>query len=97
MFAQNVRRYFALTVGYGFTRAVTYDYDNSKKEYWNRKRMVYEEKERLFTEKIGKVITNTFAAVTVWPLMIGEDLRRLEFAVSGKDPSEYCQHPNDRQ
>ena len=88
-FIKHARRYLALTTGYGFTRAVTYDNDSSKQEYWNRKRMVYEEKEMLFTEKIGRVITNTFAAITVWPLMMGEDFRRLEFAVTGKDPKEY--------
>jgi hypothetical protein len=88
-FVKHARRYFAVTMGYGFTRAVTFDNDSSKQEYWNKKRMVFEEKEMLFTEKIVRVITNTFAAITVWPVMMGDDFRRLEFAVTGKDPNEY--------
>jgi hypothetical protein len=90
MFAKYARRYLALTLGYGFTRAVTWDY-NGKKEYYNREKFAYENKEMLITDKIGRITCNTWAAVTVWPLMLGEDLRRLEFAVTGKNPSEYVE------
>ena len=91
MFAKYARRYLALTLGYGFTRAVTWDY-NGKKEYYNREKFEYEEKEMLITDKIGRITCNTWAAVTVWPLMLGEDFRRLEFVVTGKNPSEYVGH-----
>jgi len=64
MFAKNARRYLALTLGYGFTRAVTWDY-NGKKEYYNREKFAYEEKEMLITDKIGRITCNTWAAVTV--------------------------------
>ena len=88
MFAKYARRYLALTLGYGFTRAVTWDY-NGKNEYYNREKFAYEEKEMLITDKIGRITWNTWAAVTAWPFMMGEDFRRLEFAVTGKNPSQY--------
>jgi hypothetical protein len=88
LFAKQARRYLALTLGYGLTRAVTWDY-SGKKEYYNREKVAYEEKEMLITDKIGRITCNTWAAVTAWPLMLSEDFRRLEFAVTGKSPSHY--------
>ena len=88
MFAKHARRYIALTLGYGFTRAVTWEY-NGKKEYYNREKFAYVEKDMLITDKIGTITYNTWAAVTVWPFMMRDDFRRLELAVTGKNPSDY--------
>ena len=82
------RVYFNTTLVYGFTRAVTYDYKRSKR-YYNQKTGEYEQKEMLLIDKIGTISGNTLAAVAVWPVMLGEDLARLECAVKGKDPAEY--------
>ena len=75
-------------LAYGFTRAVTYDYKDTKK-YYNDRTGVYETKEMLLTDKIGQITGKTCAALIVWPGMLGEDLARLECAVKGRDAREY--------
>ena len=80
--------YLNTTLVYGFTRAVTYDYE-SEKHYYNKQTGVYEEKEMLIFDKIGRISFKTFAATVAWPVMMGDDLTRLECAVRGKNPSEY--------
>lgn len=80
--------YVNTTLVYGFTRAVTYDYNGSRK-YYNAKTDKYEVKEMLLIDKVGRVSFNTFAAVTAWPFMLRHDFTRLECAIKGKDPSEY--------
>lgn len=82
--------YVYATLGYGFARAVTYDY-TGKKNYYNKKTKEHETKEMLLTDKLTGIAKRSFAAITVWPLMMSEDLRSLEFAVTGKDASEYIE------
>ena len=84
------RRYVCATLSYGFVRAATHEYhDNGTKLYYNRHTRESEHKERLLVDKLGRLSSNTIAAVTVWPLMVSDDLICLECAVRGKDPIEY--------
>ena len=80
--------YVNTTLLYGFGRAVTYDYEGTKK-YWNKKEERYEKKEMLALDKIGSVLFKSFATIIVWPGMLGDDLARLECRVRGKDIEEY--------
>lgn len=80
--------YVNTTLLYGFGRAVTYDYEGTKK-YWNKKQERYEKKEMLMLDKIGRVSIKSFAAIILWPGMLGDDLARLECRVRGKDVEEY--------
>ena len=82
------RRYVSATVCYGFARATTYDYDSAK-VYYNHITHTYEHKEMLLADQLGRVAFKSLAAVTVWPVMAGEDLARLECAVRKKDLREY--------
>ncbi len=83
--------YVGATAAYGFTRAVTYDYEKTA-EYYNRKTFCYESKEMLFTDKAGTILGKTCFAITGWPFLLGRDLIRLECAARGKDLSEYEKH-----
>ena len=83
-----LRVYLGTTLAYGFTRAVTYDY-NGKKYYLNEKTGRHEKKEMLLVDNIGSITGATVAAVVVWPSMLGADLARLECAAKGVDHSEY--------
>ena len=80
--------YINTTLTYGFTRAVTYDYEGEK-YYRNKKTAEYEKKEMLIFDKIGRISMKTVAATFAWPVMLGDDLIRLECVVRGKDPAEY--------
>ncbi len=80
--------YLGSTMLYGFGRAVTYDYEGTKK-YFNKKNERYELKEMLLLDKIGSVLFKSIVTITVWPFMLGEDLARLECHLCGKDIKEY--------
>jgi hypothetical protein len=80
--------YAGVTVAYGFTRSVTYDYTRDR-NYYNEKVSRYETKEMLVTDKLGTVAGKTFSAISVWPFMIVHDFNRLECAVTGKDLKEF--------
>lgn len=80
--------YVNVTLAYGFTRAVTYDYHDMKK-YFNAKAYKTEVKEMLLVDKAARVGANTLAAIGAWPFMVHEDLRRLECALKRQDVSEY--------
>jgi hypothetical protein len=82
------RLYLQGTAAYGFTRAVTWDYEG-KREYYNAKTRTYEVKEKLFVDKAGAAAKGTFSAWFAWPVMLGGDLARLECAVMGRDAREY--------
>ena len=82
------RVYSTTTLAYGFARAVTWAYDGNSR-YYNKKTGEFELKEMLLVDKIGRVANSTISAVFIWPILIGEDLTRLECAVKGKDPAEY--------
>jgi hypothetical protein len=88
-----VKLYGGTVAAYGFTRAVTYDYENTA-EYYNRKTFRYERKEMLFTDKVGTVLEKTCIAITGWPILLGRDLTRLECAARGRDLSEYASNKN---
>jgi hypothetical protein len=83
-----LRLYVNGALVYGFTRAVTYDYESSKR-YYNEKTGKKEEKEMLIVNKLGTISGKTVSAIILWPGMLGEDLARLECALRGKDPKEY--------
>ena len=80
--------YTNTTMAYGLTRAVTWEYDG-KCRYLNKKTDMYELKEMLLIDKIGRVSWGTLAAVFAWPVMVVEDLSRLECRLTGKDINEY--------
>jgi hypothetical protein len=83
-----VKYYASATLLYGFVRSVTYDFKPTG-EYYNWKTHSYETKDILLVDCVKRVTANTAAAVTVWPLMLNDDIVRLECAVYGKDPREY--------
>lgn len=83
-----LRLYVNGALAYGFTRAVTYDYESSK-QYYNDKTGREEKKEMLLVDKLGTVWGKTVSTLIFWPGMLGADLARLECAVKGKDPREY--------
>ncbi len=83
-----VRLYLQGTGLYGFTRAVTWEYEG-KKEYYNAKTDEIETKEKLFVDKAWGVLGGTFSAFFAWPFMLWDDLTRLECAVQGRDAREY--------
>ena len=83
-----LRVYFNTCLSYGFVRSVTYDYKSTKK-YYNEISGKNEVKDMLLVDKIGHISGSTWAAVFLWPAMLGEDLVRLECAVKGKDAREY--------
>jgi hypothetical protein len=76
--------YVNTTLLYGFGRAVTYDYEGTGK-YWNNKHERYELKEMLVLDKISRVMSKSFAAIIMWPVMFGDDLTRLECHARGKN------------
>ncbi len=80
--------YVSTTLAYGFTRAVSYKYENSK-EYYNSNTFRCETKEKLLVDKIGSIVHGSFTAISLWPSMLREDLKQLECAMTGKDMSEY--------
>ncbi len=90
-----VSMYVGVTAAYGFTRAVTYDYEKTA-EYYNRKTFRYEHKEMLFTDKVGTILGKTCLAITAWPNVLGRDLTRLECASRGKDLSEYASYSSKK-
>ncbi len=87
-FFKFMNRYLCVTLSYGFVRAVTYDYEGTK-NYYNQKTQEFETKPMLYIDDIGRVLFRTLAAGTAWPIMLSDDLARLECAARGKDPAEY--------
>ena len=83
-----VGRYVAATASYGFVRTVTYDYEKST-EYFNHNTRTFERKTPLLVDTIGRTASFTLAAVSIWPLMLGWDLARLECFVRERDVAEY--------
>ena len=76
------------TLAYGFTRAVTYNYEG-KQRYYNAKTGNYELKDRLLIDQFGSVMAGSFAAIFLWAPMVGQDLAKLECKLRGKDIREY--------
>ena len=76
------------TLTYGFIRSVTYDWEGMRR-YYQKSTGTYEKKEKLIVDKIGTVLSATFAAPTLWLWFLGKDLMRLECAVRGKDIADY--------
>jgi len=82
------RLYAHTTLAYGFTRAVTYNYEGQR-DYFNERTRKYEPREKLVVDKLASVSGGTFAALFLWPRMLGQDMARLECYLRGKDASEY--------
>ena len=78
---------------YGFFRSITYDYKKTDR-YFNEKTRSFEVKEMLYVDKVGRVLANSLAAVTVWPFMMSDDFKRLECKVRGVDSVEYGVGPH---
>jgi len=83
-----VKVYLQSTTLYGFTRAVTWDYEG-RKEYYNVRTQEFETKEKLFADKACSVLGGTCSAYFAWPRMLVDDLTRLECAVKGREAREY--------
>ncbi len=83
-----VLRYVAATAAYGFTRAVTYDYDGTQR-YYNFNGAKYETKTMLVVDNVGRIVWKTGMAVFRWPFMLRRDAVRLECFACGKDLKEY--------
>ncbi len=83
-----VRRYVCATAAYGFGRAATYDREQTKR-YFNYRTGRTELKDKLFVEQFGRMVHCALAAPMAWPVMLGEDLVRLECAARGRDVAEY--------
>ena len=84
----SLRNYVAFTVTYGFTRAVTYDYEGTK-EYYNKKTYQYEKKPMLVVDNFVRILGKTLDSVVLWPFIVAHDLKRLECFTLGKDIREY--------
>lgn len=83
-----IRAYVHTTMAYGFTRAVTYNYE-SQERYYNAKTGIYELKDMLLIDKFGTVMAGSLAAIFMWPPMLWQDLAKLECKLTGKDAREY--------
>lgn len=81
-------KYTLLTMGYGFTRAVTYDYE-TKREYFNHSSEKYEVKPMLYVDRVCMVAGKSFSSMIKWPCMLRKDFSRLECWMYGKDYHEY--------
>ena len=88
VFFRNACVYVSSTFLYGTVRALTYDYEGSKR-YYNAKTSKSERKELLITDTIGLLAVKSTAAMVAWPIMICDDMRRLECFLRGKDIKEY--------
>ena len=86
--AVSLRNYVAVTVAYGFTRAVTYDYEGTK-EYYNKKTWKHEKKPMLVVDNLGVILGKTIDSVVFWPFIVAHDLKRLECFAVGVDLKEY--------
>ena len=71
-------------MSYGFVRSVTYEWRESR-EYYQQSTGFYVQKEMLFADKAGSVVSGTFGATLFWPSMILRDLMRVECALRGKN------------
>ena len=83
-----IRAYVNTTMAYGFTRAVTYNYEGQQR-YYNAKTGIYELKDRLLIDKFGTVMAGSLAAIFMWAPMLWQDLAKLECKLTGKDAREY--------
>jgi hypothetical protein len=83
-----VIKVYAATAVYGFTRAVTYDYDGTNK-YYNRETKQFETKPLLITDNVGRITGKTFETMIFWPITMQKDVARLECFARGKDHKEY--------
>jgi hypothetical protein len=79
--------YVNSTLLYGFGCSVTYDYERTK--YWNRLTELEEVRDMLVRDKVAQVICKTSLALLVWPVMLWDDLTRIECHVRWKDSKEY--------
>ena len=83
-----VRRYVGVTLSYGAMRALTYEYDGTQ-NYYDSTKDKFETKPMLWSHTLGRAMSHSVAAVTVWPVMLGKDLARLECLLRGLDHATY--------
>ncbi len=83
-----VIKVYAAAAVYGFTRAVTYDYDGTH-QYYNRETIQFETKPLLITDNVGRITGRTIETMIFWPIVMQRDVARLECLARGKDPKEY--------
>ena len=86
--ASYAKNYTLVTVCYGFTRAVSYDYEG-RGDYFNYKSWKHEKRPLLFVDNMAKIIGKTMGAVFLWPIFLKWDLLRLECFLRDKDFSDY--------
>ena len=83
-----LKRYAVGTFFYGFIHSTACEYCKTKR-YFQKSTASYVAKEKLLIDKLGSTALGTVVAPFVWPLMVNEDLRRLECLVRGRDVAEY--------
>ena len=75
------------TCAYGFAHAVT--------DTWSRKTNMYRkhysepDREMLLVDKLGLITANTVSTPILWPILLREDLIRLECLARGKPIRDY--------
>ncbi len=91
--ATSLRLYIKCTCLYGLVHAIP--------ELWSYKTRIYrksysdEPKELLLVDKTGLMVAQTVAAPVFWPLLLRDDLIRLECLARGKPAHEYLSANDD--
>ena len=80
--------YCSTTCLYGFTRAVTYDYEGTK-TYIHKTTLKTENKKMLLVDVVGNIAGKTILSISQWPFMLRKDLGRLECYAKGNDFDDY--------
>jgi hypothetical protein len=85
-----LRLYIGATCAYGLAHAVPIA--------WNKKTWMYGSSSKcdlLLVDKCFLVAANTVTAPMLWPLLLRDDLIRLECLVRGKPARDYLPNAND--
>ena len=85
-----IRLYVGATSAYGLAHGVPYA--------WNKKTRMYGDSSKcdmLLVDKCFLVAANTVTAPMLWPLIMRDDLIRLECLVRGKSTRDYLPNAND--
>ena len=80
-------RYFPCTFLYGAVHCIM-DMP-SEDVYTNNTNGKHEKQPVLLTHKIGYLVAGGCIGVAMWPIMLKDDVTRLECLLRGKDPSNY--------
>jgi hypothetical protein len=82
------RRYLAATLAYGFTRAVTYDYEDQVFSY-NYGKKSYDGHPLLVADTAALIVLKTAVTPVLWPAILHHDVSRLECFWFDKAPPKY--------